>query len=64
MLLSEAGVTELNWRWIGLMLAAPSTLGLIVAYAIWRTNQIVLGNIAGAAVIFASALALILRESV
>jgi len=57
-------VTELNWRWIGLMLTAPPIAGLLVAFAVWRTKQIVLGNIAGAVVIFGSALALILRESV
>jgi hypothetical protein len=63
MLLSDAGVTELNWRWIALMATAPPLAGLLVAYAIWRTEQIVLGNLAGTAVIFGAALALILRES-
>jgi len=64
MLLSESGVTELNWGRIALMLTAPLVAGVLVAYAIWRTKQIVLGNIAGTAVIFAAALGLILRESV
>ena len=57
-------MTELNWRWIALMATAPPIAGLLVAYAVWRTNQIVLGNIAGTAVIFGAALAMILRESV
>ena len=57
-------MTDLNWRWIAVMLTAPTAAGFLVAYVIWRSNQIVLGNLAGAAVIFGSALALILRESV
>jgi hypothetical protein len=55
---------ELSWRWIALMLTAPLLAGLLVAYPIWRTSQIVIGNLAGTAVIFGAALALILRESV
>jgi hypothetical protein len=56
-------MTELSWRWIGLMCTAPAGAGLLIALVIWRTSQFVLGNLAGAAVIFACALALILRES-
>ena len=46
------------------MLTAPPVVGLLVAYPIWRTSQIILGNLAGAAVIFGAALGLMLRESV
>jgi hypothetical protein len=56
-------VHELSWRWIAVMLTAAPLMGTAVAVLIWRTNQIILGNLAGAAVIFAAALALILRES-
>jgi hypothetical protein len=56
-------VHELSWRWIAVMLTAPPVMGALVAVVIWRTNQIILGNLAAAAVIFAAALALILRES-
>ena len=56
-------MTELSWRWIAVMSTAPAPVGLLVALLIWRTSQIVLGNLAGSAVIFGSALALILRES-
>ncbi len=45
------------------MLTAAPVMGTLVALLIWRTSQIILGNLAGAAVIFAAALALILRES-
>jgi hypothetical protein len=57
-------VNELSWRWIALMATAPPLLGVLVALACWRSSQIILGNIAGTAVIFGSAMALILRESV
>src|SRR6266496_6734266 len=54
----------LSWPWIALMATAPPLLGTLVAIPIWRTKQFILGNIAGTVVIFAAAIALILRESV
>ena len=54
---------ELSWRWIAVMLTAPPCLGALIAYPIWRTSQIILGNLTAAAVIFGAALALIVRES-
>jgi hypothetical protein len=56
-------MTELNWNWIALMCTVPAVVGVLAAFLIWRTSQIVLGNLAGSAVIFGSALAMILRES-
>ncbi|MGH9144483.1 MAG: hypothetical protein ACRD2I_25375 [Vicinamibacterales bacterium] len=56
-------MTELSWRWIALMATAPPLLGLLVAYPCWTKRQPILGNLAGTAVIFSAALALILRES-
>jgi len=53
----------LSWPWIALMCTAPTVVGWLLAALIWRTSQFVLGNLAGAAVIFGAALALILRES-
>jgi hypothetical protein len=58
-----SAMTELSWRWIALMCTAPPIAGLLVALLIWRTSQIILGNLAGSAVIFGAALALMLRES-
>ena len=57
-------MTGLSWGWIALMATAPFLVGLLVAFPIWRTEQMILGNLAGTTVIFGSALALILRESV
>jgi len=57
-------MTSLNWRWIAVMLIGPPIAGGAVAFLIWRTRQYLIGNLAGAAVIFGSAMALILRESV
>ena len=56
-------MNELSWRWIALMVTAPPVVGLLVAYPCWKKRQPILGNIAGTAVIFGAALALILRES-
>ena len=57
-------MTDLSWRWIALMATVPSLAGLLVALPIWRTRQMILGNLAGTAVIVVAAMALILRESV
>ena len=46
------------------MLTAPPAVGALVAYLCWRTGQMILGNIVGAVVIFATALAFIAREYV
>ena len=46
------------------MATAPPLVGVLVAFPCWRNRQPILGNIAGTALIFGSALALILRESV
>jgi hypothetical protein len=59
-----ATTTDLSWFWIAVMLTVPLLVGALVAFAVWRSGQIILGNIAGSIVIFATALALILRESV
>jgi hypothetical protein len=56
-------VNELSWRWIALMATASPIVGLLVAYPCWKKHQPILGNIAGTAVIFGAALAMILRES-
>ena len=53
-----------NWFWIGVAAVAPVFAGILVAYPIWRMNQPILGNLAGSAVIFAVAIALIMREHV
>ena len=45
------------------MATLPPMAGVLVAYPFWKGRQPILGNLAGTAVIFGSALALILRES-
>jgi hypothetical protein len=57
-------VTELSWYWIALELTATPLLGLLVAFPFWRKGGMIFGNIAGTAVIFGSAFALIFREHV
>jgi hypothetical protein len=57
-------VSELSWFWIALLATVPPTVGLLIALPCWLKSQPILGNIAGSAVIFGSALVLIIRESV
>jgi hypothetical protein len=45
------------------MLTAAPVLGTLLAIVFWRKKEFVLGNIAGTAVIFGFAIALVLRES-
>ena len=53
---------HLQWEWIAVMSLAPWPVGLLLAWVVWRTGQIILGNLAGAAVIFGAAIAMIGRE--
>jgi hypothetical protein len=53
----------LSWWWIAVMAVVPPLVAPFVAYAIWRHGEMILGNLAGSAVILGTALALILRES-
>lgn len=57
-------VTDVSWFWIVLMATVPPMVGGLIALPCWLKNQPILGNIAGSAVIFGAALALILRESI
>lgn len=57
-------MNELSWRWIGLMTVAPLPVAALVAWPVWRRRETILGNIAGTAVIFGTAFALVFRESV
>ncbi len=53
-----------SWTWFAVAATLPSGLGLLAASPFWWTRQITFGSIAGAGVIFASAIGLILREYV
>jgi hypothetical protein len=57
-------LATLSWFWIGVGVLAPALAGLLIAYPMWRVNQPILGSLAGSFVIFASAIALIMREHV
>jgi hypothetical protein len=57
-------VSELSWFWIALLATVAPAVGLLIALPCWLKSQSILGNIAGSAVIFGSALVLIIRESV
>jgi hypothetical protein len=55
-------MSQLNWYWIGLGATVPLMVGILLALPFWRSNQPILGNVAGAAIMFGTAIGLILRE--
>ena len=57
-------MNELQWFWISLELTVAPLLGLLVAFPFWRKGGMIFGNIAGTAMIFGWAFALIMREYV
>jgi hypothetical protein len=59
-----AAATHLNWYWIAIAVAVPGLAGFLVAYPVWKQEHPILGNLAGTAVIFGAAVALILRERI
>jgi hypothetical protein len=59
---SAFGVNELSWNWIALGAIAPPVVALLVAFPFWWKEQPIFGNIAGTAVLFGAAFALIMRE--
>src|SRR5581483_5006564 len=58
------GMNGLNWFRIGLMVFAPMPFAILVAIPLWRRTEPILGNLAGTAVIFGTAIVLILKESI
>jgi hypothetical protein len=57
-------LNELSWFWIALAATVPPVVGTLLAVPFWRKSQPIFGSIAGTAVIFGSAIGLILREYV
>ena len=55
---------DLSWFWIAVMSTVPPLVGVLFARLLWRSGEMILGNVAGTIVIFGTALALIMRESV
>jgi hypothetical protein len=57
-------MNELSWWWITLAATIPPAIALLLALPFWRSRQMTFGSIVGTAVIFGSAIGLILREYV
>ena len=57
-------MNDLSWYWIALAVTVPPVAGGLIALPIWLKGQPILGNLAGAVVIFGAAIALIGREHV
>jgi hypothetical protein len=58
------GMNGLRWSWIALQIVVPSIVGALAAWPFWRKGQSIFGNLAGSAVMFGTAFALIMREYV
>jgi hypothetical protein len=54
----------LNWFWIAVAAVVPGLAGGLIAYPVWLKEHPILGNLAGTAVIFASAVGFIMRERI
>jgi hypothetical protein len=57
-------MSELSWPWIALMLSGPPVVAVLVALPLWHRSEMILGNTTGTLVIFGTAIALIVRESI
>jgi hypothetical protein len=57
-------VNELNWFYISLEATIPPVVGALVALPFWLKEQPIFGNLAGTAIIFGAAFALIMREHI
>jgi hypothetical protein len=55
---------DLSWWWIVLELTVPPLAAGVVALPVWLKGEPIFGNLVGTAVIFGSAVGLILRERV
>ena len=55
-------MTGLSWNLIAVMVLVPLPLGLLVALPMWRASQMILGNLAGSAVVFTAAFLVIFKE--
>ena len=62
--LPHAQVDGLSWFWIVVQATLPPLVGWLIALPLWSKDQPILGNIAGAMVIFGTAFGLIMREHI
>ena len=61
-MIDASAVAGVDWSWIAVALTLPIAAGLLLALPIWLSGQPILGNLAGAMVIFGSAVGFIMRE--
>jgi len=59
-----AGAEGLSWSWIALGATIPPIFAVLAAFPFWRGRQMTFGSIVGTAILFGSAMGLILREYV
>jgi hypothetical protein len=61
-LVDTTAVHGLNWYWIGIQLAVPLAVGVLISTPFWRKSDFIFGNVVGSGVIFAWAIGMIFRE--
>ena len=64
MMVVEVRLDELSWLWIALAMTLPPLVALLIAFPFWRKGGMIFGNIAGTAVLFGWAFAMIMKEYV
>ena len=57
-------LTQLSWNWIALMAIVPPIVAFLIAFPIWRTGEVTLGNVAGSVILFGTGFAMIWREHI
>jgi hypothetical protein len=62
--LPQAQVDGLSWFWIVVQATLPALVGWLIALPLWLKDQPILGNVAGAMVMFGFAFAMIMREHI
>ena len=57
-------LNQLSWNWIAFMGLVPPIVAFLIAYPIWRTGEVTLGNVAGSVILFGTGFAMIWREHI
>lgn len=62
--MAPTALDHLSWNWITFMATVPVIVAFLVAWPIWRTGEVTLGNVAGSVVLFGAGFAMIWREHI
>ena len=62
--MGQTTLEQLSWNWIAMMAIGPPIVAFLIAYPIWRTGEVTLGNVAGSVILFGTGFAMIWREHI